>query len=350
MPSPLRHPLLVLLVLAALLAVAVPLGFGFLGRLHPAFDSFTHFRLHLAIALVGAALAAMVVGQRAAGALALAFAAAAFATIWSAQWSSHRNAASAAAGAAPPAYTLLQLNLRYDNPDHAAVLSLIARRRPDIITLNEVSQAWAEALERIREAYPHRIICPFPNGRWGSAILSRRPFAEGIEPMCLDRGAMAVAAIDLGGRHLDAAALHLSWPWPFEQAWQLRNLSPRLAELHGPALLAGDLNATPWSATVGKVMEAGGLHRVGPAGMTWLHRRLPRWLLPLGLAIDHVFAKGEVQVLSVETLEDVGSDHLPVLATFDLPIPTLPEDADEKQVVLDEAGPSQARAISRAGR
>lgn len=94
--------------------------------------------------------------------LALVFAAASFATIWSAQWASPTDATAAAAGAAPPAYTLLQLNLRYDNPDHAAVLSLIGRRRPDIITLNEVSQAWVEALERIREAYPHRIVCPFP--------------------------------------------------------------------------------------------------------------------------------------------------------------------------------------------
>lgn len=142
----------------------------------------------------------------------------------------------------------------------------------------------------------------------------------------------------------------MSWPWPFEQAWQVRNLVPHLAGLRAPALLAGDLNATPWSATISKVMEAGGLHRTGPAGMSWLHRRLPRWLLPLGLAIDHVFAKGAVQVLSVETLDDVGSDHLPVLATFDLPVPTFPDDADEKQVVLADTGRADQRAISRSGR
>jgi endonuclease/exonuclease/phosphatase (EEP) superfamily protein YafD len=57
---------------------------------------------------------------------------------------------------------------------------------------------------------------------------------------------------------------------------------------------------------------------VGPAGPTWLYRMLPEFLRFAGLPIDRVFAKGDVIVHSVATLEAVGSDHLPVLVEFSL--------------------------------
>ena len=56
----------------------------------------------------------------------------------------------------------------------------------------------------------------------------------------------------------------------------------------------------------------------GPAGPTWLYWRLPEFLRFAGLPIDQVFTKGEVIVHSVNTLETVGSDHLPVLVEFSL--------------------------------
>jgi endonuclease/exonuclease/phosphatase (EEP) superfamily protein YafD len=37
-----------------------------------------------------------------------------------------------------------------------------------------------------------------------------------------------------------------------------------------------------------------------------------------GLPIDHVLVKGGVMTHSIERLEDVGSDHLPILHLFSL--------------------------------
>jgi len=53
-------------------------------------------------------------------------------------------------------------------------------------------------------------------------------------------------------------------------------------------------------------------------GATWLSRRLPDWFRSFGLPIDQVFAKGDVEVHSVRTLEDSGSDHRPVLVEFSI--------------------------------
>src|SRR5690606_37001389 len=116
-----------------------------------------------------------------------------------------------------------------------------------VLTLNEVSASWRQKLVLLKAAYPHSIICPAPSHVGGVAILSRRPFAQGFEPYCADRGAFAHARLDIGGNILDVATLHLGWPWPFEQPWQLPHLTPFLGAVADTAIIAGDLNAVPWS-------------------------------------------------------------------------------------------------------
>ena len=192
-------------------------------------------------------------------------------------------------------YSLLQMNLRYDNPTPKKVLSLIGRTNPDVITLDEVSAMWTTELGYISSAYPYRILCPYPNGIFGVALLSRRPFAAGTEPRCEPRGAMAIATVDFGGIGVDVAAIHLSWPWPREQYWQIGELAQSLSSLGETAIMAGDCNAVPWSAAVRRVASLGGLTVMPSAGPTWIYIKLPDFLRRFaGLPIDQVFSKGAV--------------------------------------------------------
>jgi endonuclease/exonuclease/phosphatase (EEP) superfamily protein YafD len=309
-----------LLALAAAAALSLPLIAGFFGKVHPAFDSFSHFRIHLAAMMAGCAVVLLACSLVKEGAVALAFAAAAVATTsasMSLPWLGQVHAALPAKDQRA-VYRLLHMNVRFDNPEPGRILSLIGRVQPDVITLNEVSMMWAEKLDLLSAAYPHRIVCSFPGRYWQVAILSRRPFAPGAEPECDERGAFAVAAVDFGGRQVEVAALHLGWPWPYEQSWQIDNVAPHLARLGDTALLAGDMNATPWSAAVSRVAQAGGLTLAPSPGATWLSRRLPDGFRSFGLPIDQVFSKGDVQVNSVRTLEDSGSDHRPVLVEFSI--------------------------------
>ncbi len=306
----------------ATVLLSLPLVGGFFGRLHPAFDSLAHFRIHLAVLLLIAALPLLLARSfRWHGFLAALFGSAAILTV---------TGASLLPGAGPvqashqpadplgPVYRLLHLNLRYDNPEPGKVLSLIGRTRPDVVTLNEVSAMWAEKLALLSSAYPYRVVCVGDSGAGGVAILSLRPLAEGIEAQCLDGGTLATATVDFGGTSVDVGALHLHWPWPFSQSSQIDRRAPMLAAMAETAILAGDLNATPWSAASARIAAASGMAPVGPAGPTWIHHRLPEFLRFAGLPIDRIFAKGAVIVHSVATLESVGSDHLPVLLEFSL--------------------------------
>ncbi|WP_292545539.1 endonuclease/exonuclease/phosphatase family protein [Mesorhizobium sp.] len=338
--APVRNMMMASAAFVAMLVFSVALVAGFFGTLHPAFDSFAHFRVHLAVLMALCALPLLATSFRLQAATALLFAVAAFATtsnalsvprLWPVQAEAnpgdqpvHPGDQAVYPGDQPvypgdqPVYRLLQMNLRFNNPTPEKVLSLIGRTQPDVITLDEVSDMWKAKLGLLADAYPHRILCSYPNGVFGVALLSRRPFAAGTQPRCDGRGAMAIATVDFGGTDVDVAALHLTWPWPRNQSWQIGGLSGEFASLGETSIMACDCNAVPWSAAVRRVAGLGKLTVAPSAGPTWLPIKLPEFLRFAGLPIDLVFSKGAVLIQSVSRLENTGSDHLPLMVEFSL--------------------------------
>ncbi len=330
MSWPLVRLLLRLAALATLAGAAAAIGFGYLGHVHAAFDSFSHFRIHLAAGVAAMALPLLLLRFVPEAALAALLGTGVIAgTLYLP--SGDALVAPAEAGVREgPVFRLVHLNLRYDNREPAEVLSMIGRERPDVVTLVEVSEHWRPWLDRIAAAYPHRLVCPEPSRVGAAAILSRRPFLGDGD--CHDGGAMATAALDVAGRRLDVAALHLGWPWPFSQPWQTYRMMPVLEAMAAEesVLLAADLNAVPWSNTARQLAGAGGLDIVRGIGPTWLTPRLPSALRPLvGLPIDNVMRRGAVDILAVRRLEAVGSDHLPLLVEFAFQPEPLPEEIEQ---------------------
>jgi endonuclease/exonuclease/phosphatase (EEP) superfamily protein YafD len=304
-------------MVAAAIVLSLPLIAGFFGTLHPAFDSAGHFRVHLAVLLCAFSLPLLAGSRRSHGLLAMLLGIGSIATVSGPPGLGVVHASIQPRDPGAAVYRLLQMNLRFDNATPERVLSLIGRIAPDVVTLQEVSSMWDDRLSLLAAAYPHQVKCRGQS--FGLAILSRRPLLESAG--CSLNGTFARAKVDFGGRVVEVAALHLGWPWPFEQAAQVDGLAPELDELSETALLAGDLNSTPWSATARQVAEAGGLSRVGPIGPTWLYRKLPGFLRFAGLPIDQVFARGDLVVHAARALEPAGSDHLPVLVEFSLKAP-----------------------------
>ena len=312
--------------------ISVPLVLGFLGGWHAAFDSLSHFRGHLAVLLAMAGVLAGIAGSWREAVASVLLAAAALSTTAV----DHRlpflsSAAVAAAPDEPQAvYRLMQMNLRFDNATPELALSAIGRTGPDVITANEVSMMWVRKLELIAAAYPFRVICPSTSRIGGSAILSRRPFSEGTETYCLEDGRIAIATVDFGGRPVRVIAIHLHWPWPFQQHDQVERIAPLLAEAGPQAFVSGDFNAAGWSATARRVAALAQMTPVPPTGATWLDRSLPLALRGfIGLPLDHVLAGSDIRVLSAATGGDTGADHAPIVVEFSLPEPPALEEPDE---------------------
>lgn len=303
-----------LAILVASILVAGALIAGFFGRAHPALDSFSHFRAHLAVLLGLVALGLLALRLRLNALVAGLLALGAFSTTMSGSWLPF-GAAQAALPANGKSYTLLQANLRWNHPDPDRVLSFIKQLGPDIVTLDEISPMWAANLATIKPDYPYQVICD--SRHFGSVILSRWPIAEQSQ-RCIDRGALAIAAINLDGHSIDVASVHLNWPWPRKQPQQIGRLENTFQSLGDTAILAGDLNAATWSAATRRVADAGKLTVVPGIGATWLAYGIPRSMRWAGLPIDHIMVKGAIQPIRASVLEDVGSDHWPVVLEFAL--------------------------------
>lgn len=302
-----------LLVLVLTLIVSIALVFGFFGRVHPAFDAFSHFRLHLAALLFLCGMALFALQYRLHALAAVLLSAGCVAVTVPHILDSEMDPLPSG----QPVYKLLQLNAYFGNHDPKAVLSLIAREHPDIVTLEEVNDKWRVQLDLIRKAYPYKVDCQ--EGNASTVILSRRSMDKGHNAYCSENGGVALAQVDLNGRLIDVMAIHLPWPWPFEQAEAVESHAPLLQMLGSTAIAAGDFNAAPWSVTVREMAALGGFTRIEHFGPTWIgDHALPESFKFLGLPIDQVMTKGRIVVHSARTLEAVGSDHLPVLVEFSI--------------------------------
>lgn len=302
------------LFLLNLLGLSAVVALGFLGFLHPAFDTLGQLRLHASVGLFFLAL-----GWRALGcsnAPAILFALVAFAGAAGSASGLPGVGARDVALTGEKARKLLQFNLRFDNSDHAGVLAMIEATDADILSLAEYSELWREPLERLSARWPFRFHCGESGHVGGSAIFSKFPFAPGRE-FCGDYASLALKDVEIDGRRIAVGSAHLRWPWPASGPRQVGRLSGELRNLPADALIAGDFNAATWSHTLQRFADAGKLETVAGIGPTWLHGMLPASLARhVGFPIDNVLAKGAVRIVSARTLAPAGSDHLPVLVEF----------------------------------
>ena len=291
---------------------------GYFGSVHPAFDSLGHFRIHTAAATAAFGVLIMFIGGLLGGAALLVTG---LLVLWTTLMpvSGEANAADTNGSV----YRLLQSNLRFDNSTPDELLRLIAKTKPDVVTLQEVSRIWPEKLALMKQLYPYQLICPGTDRVGPVAIISRRPFVSGDAGQCLQGNDLAVQRIEFGGRQVAIAAVHLRWPWPHQQPRQVAGMLPDFAKLKpfdGGVLIAGDLNAATWSHTTQLIADASATSAVHYAGGSWAPLELPpAWTPYIGLPIDNVFSNSRIKVLSVQRQSSIGSDHLPVLIEFTLP-------------------------------
>jgi endonuclease/exonuclease/phosphatase (EEP) superfamily protein YafD len=163
--------------------------------------------------------------------------------------------------------------------------------------------------------YPHRIVVP-SRGPFGIALISRHPM-KNVDVIHDDEGIAHIEAdLEWQGRTLKAAAVH-PMP-PIEPRYQvlrdvkLRSLA-QIADQGRPAIVVGDMNATPWS-TAFDGLEERGLRRA--TGLK------PSWPVVfggiMGIPIDHVLVSDHWGLVDNEIGPDLASDHYPVIARLAL--------------------------------
>ena len=304
------------LVGLAVLGSTVALALGFLGNIHPGFDTLSHGRFHLSVCILLGAAFLVFSRWRKAGIVALS---AGMLGLYASSAIFPATAPVQEPINGKPVYTLYHLNLLWNHSDPAPVIDEILSHDPELISISEASLEWEPHLERLDSKWPNMFTCPEFGPRGGVRIYSKWEMV-GNEDYCGVYGSLGKTTVKVPNEgELQVVSLHFRWPWPASGPEQLQSALPELRSLGADVLVAGDFNATPWSNSARQFAAAGGLELVPGIGPTWLFTEFkPEFIGWIGFPIDNVAYKGRVRLLQAKSLPPVGSDHLPILVKFQI--------------------------------
>jgi endonuclease/exonuclease/phosphatase (EEP) superfamily protein YafD len=229
----------------------------------------------------------------------------------------HAVRAPGPAGAAPR-LRVVSYNMLHGNPHTPAAARHVAALEPDVVVLLE---ATAPQLRAFTAALPgfHAIAEPRDDA-FGIAVLSRTPPSAAHVVWPGPRWMPAIELeLPLGERSVAMWAVHPPPPVSEDHTRTrdalLRAASAWAAAREGPALVVGDLNATPWSAAMREILGHGPLRSTARFG---LHATWPAPLGALGLPIDHVLVSGPLRPVHRSVEPAFGSDHRMLLVDLAL--------------------------------
>ena len=288
---------------------------GWFQELHPAFDSFSHFRLVFCTIAVPVVLV-LLLGRAFvwAGVITLVVVISLYLT------TPYLTNFGPLHTPAPPENELrvVQMNLRFNNPTPQKAVAAIRPGRADVILLQEVTHLTQGVMTAFLDTYPHQISCQI-RGVGSVAILSRFNFLENRPDNCARFFGFAHARIRFKGQIITLANFHSRWPWPRRQEEHIDRLEPRFRMLGSPLILAGDFNAAPWSAAVKRVATLTKTVIAEGLVLSWAPR-LTELKLSVGplLPIDQTLVSPSLKVVSRTIMEEGGSDHFPILTILDI--------------------------------
>lgn len=229
----------------------------------------------------------------------------------------------AAPGCAPErTLRVLSLNVQASNRNGEAVLETVRSDDADIVLLLETDSWWDAQIAGLYDRYPnHMASQPRAAHYYGMQVLSRLPLSDTDMVYLFDEATPTLDTLVTlrDGSSVRLLGLHPRPPLSEPQPTTLRDGSiAAMAKVAftspEPVIMAGDMNAVPWSDIVRLTKRVGHLAdpRVGrgfiasfDVDSSWM-----RWPL------DHILAQDGFQLLSFERLAAVGSDHYPMAATF----------------------------------
>ncbi len=215
---------------------------------------------------------------------------------------------------APLVLSLASANVHFMNHDPHRLEAWVQQKQPDVLVILEISPEFAAGLQHL-PAYSFRQIVA-QDDSFGITVLSRLPLSAVRVLRDPDQIPRLEADIEVAGHPVRLFAEH---PMPPISADYHQRRDQKIAarakaaqQLGMPAVLVGDLNATPWSVA---------LHGADRLGLQRATGRVPTWpalesgagrFLP-GIPIDNVLLTRHWAVLAQERGPWIGSDHYPVL-------------------------------------
>lgn len=152
---------------------------------------------------------------------------------------------------------------------------------------------------------------------YGMMLLSKLPLTESIVNFLVQDDIPSIfTRIALpSGNIIDFYGVHPEPPMPgtdtYERDTELLIIGKKIRESNNPAIVAGDLNDVGWSVTSKLFRKYSGL--VDPREGRGLYNTYSVFVPLLRYPLDHIFYSAEFGLLTLKKLEEIGSDHFPLL-------------------------------------
>lgn len=242
--------------------------------------------------------------------------------------------------------SLLNANVLLTNKQYGRLLQLVEQRRPDVLLLLEPGAEWAKAIGPLHPHYPYRLSEPLPN-TYGMILLSRLPMEGRIEHMLQPAVPSANARLRLpGGEEVALHAVHPEPPLPGDDSGErdaeLVMVGRKVRDEGRAAIVMGDLNDVGWSRTSRLFRKVAGMAdpRVGRGFYPTFNANYPLLRWPL----DHLFVSPHFELMQIDLLPDIGSDHLPIYFRL-----CLKDDASSRRVAPAASPQTEAEASGELG-
>lgn len=222
-------------------------------------------------------------------------------------------------------------NVQLENEQHDLWKRVITAADPDLILAVETDQRWADALESLTERWPYVVRQPQDNC-YGMMLLSRLEIAD-VEVRFRVQEDIPSVILRLrmpNGTWIRFYGVHPRPPEPLRD----QSATPRDAELvltgdevgqrNEPTIVAGDLNDVAWSKTTRLFQRLSGL--LDPRRGRGFYNTFNANNVLMRFPLDHVFHSNHFQLVQLQRLDYVGSDHFPVL----IDLSYQPQEADEQ--------------------
>ncbi|MEO0515056.1 MAG: endonuclease/exonuclease/phosphatase family protein [Planctomycetota bacterium] len=224
-----------------------------------------------------------------------------------------------------PTAKVLAFNVLTMNQRKSEVAEWLSGERADVVVMQEVNTAWITSLDANLEGYTRQLSPTIREDNFGLAVYVRKgvevlEFTHAVDPAGVPRIEVVVGL--RGEGRLRVIAVHTLPPIGAEysalRSKQLAEASQRASLSAEPVVIAGDLNATRWSAPLRRLRrdtglrdsaEGFGFQGTWPSGLRWTG------MIP----IDHVLVSPDIRVDDRRIGPDLGSDHRAVVVDLRLP-------------------------------
>ena len=219
--------------------------------------------------------------------------------------------------------TVLAANVHVGGADPHALVDLVDRLHPDLLSVEELTPSFVRKLRRagIGSRLGHAVL-QARSGPRGAGLFSRLPLVPLASQTHFFFQMPRAAVILPGGRRLRVVAVH---PYPPLSGhvgdWQAALESLPSAGQGTPWALAGDFNGTLDQAEFRAVVDRG-YADAGEATGKGLEPTFPTMghrTLPPTIAIDHVLADRRLGISEYGVVDLPGSDHRAIHAQLVLP-------------------------------